>query len=308
MCVAACSLAAKPVDWSAELQSGQKALASGNYPLAYAQYKRMADHNPLAQFTVGLFHQNGWGRAKNPVAACSWFEKSAQKKIPAAEHFWGDCLAQGIGRAVDIPAALAWYEKAATHGHLISWCSAGDYYIQGKGVTQDTQRGITLCTQVAQANSPPAMLKLADYYREGRFIPLDLVAARHWYQQAAELGVSEAQYRLGLMLAQGEGGEPNLDQALFWLETAASEGYAPAYFPTALLYANAPVQAETGALVPAHLAKVYLWVSAAKARSSAPAQQGEIEKLEAMVLKIMPASWQPELNKQVAAHLAKHPS
>jgi uncharacterized protein len=300
------AFAAKTEAWVQELKAAQNALAANDYRTAYDLYRRKADHNPLAQFVLGQFHHNGWGRKPNPEIACAWFEKAAAKQIPAAEHYWGDCLAQGIGRAQNIPAAIAWYEKAAAHGHLISQCSAADYYIQGNGVAKDVKRGIELCMQIAQSNSPPAMLKLARYYEEDKHLPQDLAAARHWYQQAAERRIAEAQYRLGLMLAQGQGGDADLNAALFWLESAAAQGYASAYLPTAVLYGNAPVEPDTGALKPEHLAKIYLWASAAKARSNSPEQRTEAESVEAQALAVMPDAWRSDLDRQVAAHLARY--
>jgi len=299
--------AAKQADSNTESQAAQKALASGDYRTAYARYARLAASNPLAQFTLGLFEQNGWGRKPNPVAACAWFEKAAQKRIPAAEHFWGDCLAQGTGHSADIAAAVGWYEKAASHGHFISWCSAAEHYLTGQGIPQDVKKGLALCTQAAQANSPPAMLWLARHYLEGGAVKQDLAAARYWYQQAAERQVAEAQYRLGLMLAEGQGGESDLNAALFWLETAAADGYASAYLPTAILYANASVQPDTGALAPEHLAKIYLWLAAAKARNADPGQGEEIRRIEVQVLAVMPEGWRPDLDKKVATHLAQFP-
>lgn len=296
------------VDYSAGLRPAQQALATGDYARAYAGYSRHAAKNPLAQFTLGLFHKNGWGRSVDEAAACRWFEESARKKIPAAQHYLGDCLVEGKHRAADVAAALALYLDAAAGGHLISLCSAADLYIRGNGVDQDVKRGLELCTQAAQAESPPAMLRLADYYREGKDVPQDLAAARHWYRQAAERHSAEAQYRLGAMLAEGLGGEPDLNAALFWLETAAGEGYAPAYLPTAILYANAEVSPETGALKPEHLAKIYLWNSAAKARIADPAQLAEIDRIGKMVLAVMPETWRPDLDKKVAEHLEKYGS
>ncbi len=301
------ALAGKQVALNAELQPAQRALASGDYKKAYAQYSRFAAKNPLAQFTLALFHQNGWGRAVNEGEACRWFEKAAQRKIPAAQHFLGDCLAQGIRRPADPKAALDWYRKAAANGHFISLCSAADLYIKGLGADKDVPQGLALCTQAAQTESPPAMLKLANYYREGTDVPQDLAAARYWYQQAAERHSHEAQYRLGVMLSEGQGGAPDLNHALFWLETAAGEGYAPAYLPTAILYANAEVSPETGALKPEHLAKIYLWNSAAKARTADPVQLAEIARIEAMVMAVMPPTWRADLDTRVAEHLAKYP-
>ena len=295
-----------PADLAAGLQPAQQALAAGDYKKAYAQYSRVAAKNPLAQFTLGMFHRNGWGLPADPVKACRWFEKAAQRQIPVAQQFFGDCLAQGIGRAADYQSAIGWYSKAAAGGDLIALCSAADIYIKGLGVDKNVRRGLELCAQAAQANSPPAMLKLGDYYRDGTDVPQDLAAARYWYQQAAERHASEAQYRLGVMLSEGQGGAPDLNAAVFWLETAASEGYAPAYLPTVVLYANAEVDPKTGALKPEHLAKIYLWNSAAKARTTDEAQLAEIARIETLVLSVMPPTWRPDLDKKVAEHLAKY--
>jgi len=293
-------------DTSTELRPAEKALSAGDYAKAYTLFSAFSAKNPLAQFNVALFHKFGWGRPVDEVEACRWFEKAAQGKIQAGEHFFGDCLARGIGRPADYAAALVWYTKAAGHGHLISLCSAGELYIKGHGVAKDARQGLELCAEAARQEVPPAMLKLADYFREGTDVKQDLPAARYWYQQAAERHLLEAQYRLGVMLGEGQGGEPDLKAALFWLETAASEGYAPAYLPTAILYANAKPVPETGALAPEHLAKIYLWLSAAKARTADTAQLAEIARIEAMVLAVMPASWRGALDKKVAEHLAKY--
>ena len=297
---------AKTNDLAAELRPALQAQAAGDYRKAFAGYSRFAAKNPLAQFSLGLFYQNGWGRPADAAKACQWFEKAAHGHIPVAQQFFGDCLVQGIGRAVDYAAAIEQYKQAAGGGDLIALCSAADIYIKGKGVDKDVQQGLELCTQAAQANSPPAMLKLADYYRDDTDVPQDLAAARYWYQQAAERHYHEAQYHLGVMLSAGQGGEPDLNAALFWLETAASEGYAPAYLPTAELYANAEVDPKTGALKPEHLAKIYMWNSAAKARTTDPAQLVEIAHIENLVLQVMPAIWRPDLDKKVAEHLAKY--
>lgn len=299
--------AARLADFAAQLHPAQEALAAGDYQTAYARYMKSGKRNPLAQFMIGLFHRNGWGRPADPVVACVWFEKAAQRHIPAAEHQWGECLARGTGRPVDVPAALSWYERAADHGHLISWCAAADHYIRGDGVAKDMARGLELCGRVAQAGSPPAMLQLAGYYREGRDLPRDLAQARRWYEAAARRNTPEAQYRLGLMLADGQGGEADADAALFWLESAATQGYAPAYLPTAVLYANQPVQPDTGALSPEHLAKIYLWLGAAKATGIAAEQQALVEHMDALLATAMPDTWKPQLDRLVAEHLAKHP-
>lgn len=296
-------------NWIADLTPADAALARQDYAQAQALYQAEADRdNPLAQFSLGLFHRNGWGMDANPVAACTWFEKAARRNIPAAQHYWGDCLAQGTGRPVDIPTALAWYDKAASLGHLISWCAAADHYIQGRGVERDVPLGIGLCTRVAQARSPLAMLQLAHYYREGLHLPQDLALARQWYQEAAAFQIAEAQYWLGLMLAQGLGGPQDSEGALRWLEEAAGAGHAPAYLPTAILYANQPLQKKSGALAPEHLARVYLWARAARTRATDPVDLAEIGRIEGLLFQIMPPAWRPTLDQQVDDHLRRFPA
>ena len=293
-------------DVRAPLAQAEQALAARDYATARQAYARHAATNPLAQFSLGLFEREGWGRPANQVAACAWFDKAAHGHIPAAQQFLGDCLARGIGRAVDGPAALRWYTKAAAAGLAYAACSAGELLIAGKIVPQDVAQGLALCTTAAQAESTPAMLRLADLYREGRQVPPNARLARFWYEQAAQRHQHEAQFRLGVMLSEGEGGEANPIQARFWLEHAAMEGYAPAYLAAAILYANAALDAKTGALAPNDLARVYMWNRAARASTNHPGQLAEIAHIDALVSAVMPAQWQPELDRRVADHLARH--
>ncbi|WP_226935595.1 tetratricopeptide repeat protein [Janthinobacterium sp. GW458P] len=303
--LAAPQAGAAPRDLSTELKRADKALAAEDYGLAYKEYARVAARNPLAQFNLGLIEREGWGRARNGAAACGWFGKAAQGNIPAAQQFFGDCLAVGIGQAADGKAAEAWYRKAAQAGIAYALCSAGQLYIGGQAVGKDVGHGLGLCAQAAQAGSVPAMLRIADYYKDGKDVPQDLAAARHWYRQAAEHREHQAQYRLGVMLAQGEGGDVNLALALSWLEHAASEGYAPAYLPVAILYANSAPDPATGALTPASLAKIYMWNSAAKATTKNTAELAEIERIAQLVDQVMPAQWKPALDRRVAEHLGR---
>ena len=287
-------------DLRAPLAAADAALAANDYPVAYQAYARHATTNPLAQFNLGLFEQQGWGRAADPVAACAWFDQAAHGHVPAAQQFLGDCLASGTGRAVDGAAALQWYAKAAASGIAYASCSAGALFLKGTVVPRDAARGLALCTAAAQQESVPAMMLLADYYQSGANAPL----ARFWYEQAAQRHHAAAQARLGTMLAEGDGGPADLAQARFWLEQAATAGHAPAYLATAILYANAPLNPATGALAPNDLARVYMWNRAAKASTSNPEQLAEISRIDALVLAVMPAQWQAELDRRVAGHLA----
>ncbi|MDV9033635.1 tetratricopeptide repeat protein [Pseudomonas sp. RAC1] len=302
---ASAALAPSPVrDLRVGLERADKAMADADYRVAYQEYSLHADNNGLAQFALGLIEQRGWGRPADPTAACGWFGRAAHASIPTAQQFYGDCYAQGIGLAVDGQAALKWYQAAVNGGLVAAACAAGQLYIEGRLVDKDIPRGLALCTSTAQAQSTPAMMTLAAYYQKGSEVPQNLTLARFWYEQAAQRHVHEAQFQLGLMLSEGQGGEADPQNARFWLEHAAMEGYAPAYLATAILYANAPVDPQTGVLTPKDLAKIYMWNSAAKSATHNQQQLAEIERIEKLVLAVMPEQWKPELDRRVAEHLA----
>jgi TPR repeat protein len=297
--------AAAAPNYAQPLASAYALLAKQDYPRAYQAFLRHGGSNPLAQFSLGQFHQNGWGRPVDANAACAWFAKAAKGKIPTALHYAGDCLMRMPDAPGNATAALDSYLAAAANGHLISLCSAAEFYIRGRYVARDAARGVALCASAAQADSPPAMLRLANYLASDSDVPPDLPAARHWYQLAAGHRLAEARYQLAIMQSQGDGGPAEVESALAGMEALASEGYLPAYLPTALLYAHLPPDPDTGAASAAQLAKVYLWSSAAKARLDQPALQAQAEQLLAAVLAAMPPEWRPELDRKVADHLAK---
>lgn len=110
----AASSADAGIDNAETMKSAQAALAAGDYEKAFAAYHAAAgNNNALAQFSVGLFFQNGWGRAVDKAAACQWFEQAAQGGIPTGQYQAGICLEEGIHRPPDHAAAADWFEKAA---------------------------------------------------------------------------------------------------------------------------------------------------------------------------------------------------
>jgi len=130
----ALGLAAAGRDLAAELKNAQAALASGNYQAAYRAYQVHSATNPLAQFSLGLFHQYGWGRAVDAAEACRWHEKAAQGGIPAAQQLLAECLRHGVHRSADPAGAAQWYEQAARSGIVIAPCSLAELYMAGEGV------------------------------------------------------------------------------------------------------------------------------------------------------------------------------
>ncbi|MFQ5534907.1 MAG: tetratricopeptide repeat protein [Sphingomonadales bacterium] len=303
---AAVAFHAVAADPAREVREAQKILAAGEYERAYAEYQRITEKsgNPLAYFTLALFHQFGWGRAPDRVAACRLHEHAAQGGIPAAEHFLGDCLAKGVHRTADPARAAFWFQRAADHGHAFSLCRLAELLIAGEGVAKDPATGLAKCGKAADLGVASAMVRMGRFYLEGDLGAVNDEAAVEWFERAARAYSVEGAFLLAGMLRDGRGRSADPAAALYWFEAAASQGYAPAYFPTAVLYFNAPLDPETGLPRPANLAKAYMWLSASKARSGDSAIRARASDMLITVLTAMPESWVPGLDAKVAAHFS----
>jgi TPR repeat protein len=295
-------------DFAGELREAQQALKEGKYDTAFAAYRVAAEekNNPLAQFTLALFYQNGWGRKADPVAACQWQEKAAHGAIPAACHYYAECLEKGVHRPADPAAAAAWYEKAVELGHSGSLCSLARLYMTGQGVPKDPAKGLLLCRKATENGLLPAEIQMGRFYLEGPAEIRDPVRAYQWFSAAAQQNAAEAQYYLGVLERDGLDRPKAPEKALFWFESAAAQGYLPAYYPTAELYFTAPVDPETKKLSAENLAKAYLWLSATVQRSENSQEKKNAAEMLSIVRRTMPASWGTALDEKVAQHLAGH--
>lgn len=287
------------------MKDAQAALASGNHEKAFAGYHAAVrnDNNALAQFSLGLFYQNGWGRAIDQVTACQWFEKAAQGGIPAAQHLTGICLEAGMHRSADAAQAAIWYQKAAQAGHLHSYCHLGNLYMTGNGVPKDPVKAIRLCHPAAQQGSTPAQIWLGKFYLHGDPSIQDMQEAYRWFGIAAQKQAPEAFYYLGAIMHKGlvEGHTPEKTRQMF--EQAATRKFAPAYFQAGEHFYHAEPDPGTGQLSAEHLAKAYLWLSAAMQRSVNPEEIVAAKEILQQILTIMPKTWLAELDQKVTQHL-----
>lgn len=290
-----------------ELAAAQQWLAEGDYPKAFDAFQHHAQEkqNHLAQFTLALFYQQGWGIDHDAVLACRWFGKAAKGGIPAASHFYAQCLQEGTHQPVDYRAAIHWYQQAADLGHTLSLCAIAELAMQGKGMEKNPQMALGYCERAASADSVPAQLQMGRFYLQGDPSIRDPQQAELWFGHAAEKGSMEACYQLGIL---NRDFFHRSDRALHWFETAASQGYAPAYLQTAKLYWAAPVANETGMPTAENLAKSYLWLAAAQRLPQQDDERQAVARMLEQVLQIMPAGWQTDLDQKVAQHMQNYHS
>lgn len=289
-------------DTRTALHEAQQWLTEDQYQEAYAAFLFHAQsrQNPLAQFTLGLFHQHGWGTAIDSVQACQWFEKAAKKGVPAATHFLGECYRDGLHQPVDYKNALHWFQKAAELGHVVSLCSMAELIMQGKGAPKDPQKALNICQQAASTGSVNAQLQLGQFYLQGDALIRNPFLAAKWFNHAAEKESLDAYYHLG-KIHEDEFNDPAT--ALSWYEMAASRGHSPAYYPTARLYFNAPVADQTQMPTAENLAKAYLWLSATRQLTEDSSERHAVESMLKTIEQIMPASWKKDLDQKVTQHI-----
>ncbi len=292
-------------DSDRQLRRAQKLLAAGDYSRAYQAYHNLAqesDH-PLAQFSLALFHENGWGRPVDPRAACRWYGTAAQGEVPAAAHFYAECLAAGTvvpGSAGDV---IYWYEQAIALGHGGSHYPLGQLLLASER-SKDREKALLHLTQAASLGNQQAQFQLGRFFHSGDKVEPDHHQAYQWYLQAAQQGNRQAQYWLAMLLRDSPAAElQSAEQALRWFESAAAQGYLPAYLPTAQAYLGGTGELPSQQIPAPALAKAYLWLSAAVSRRSGPEEQFECKALLDQVLVRMPKTWRPALDRKVSSHL-----
>lgn len=295
-------------DLSKELRTAQKALAAGKYEKSYQEYQHFAQKdNALAQFSIALFHEHGWGREKNKALACDWYGKAAEQSIPAANHFYGECLENGIGRPSDPEKAIQWYQRAVDQGHFISLCSIADLHMNGRGIKRNPSKAIALCQQAAEKDIPAAQLQTGLYYLYGDQSIINEEKAAFWLHHAAKKDLPEAQYYLGILLRDGKEIKQDVIRARTWLEHAASKGEKRAYFPCGKLYFEGASDQQINTLSENDLAKAYLWLTAAEKAAINSDEREQVAEMLSKIREIMPTTWLPDLNSKVQEHFHKFP-
>ncbi|HQV88361.1 MAG: tetratricopeptide repeat protein [Nitrosomonas sp.] len=290
---------------SMAMNEAKSALADGGYEKAFAGYHDAAikDNNALAQFSLGLFYQNGWGRAIDKAAACQWFEKAALSGIPTAQHLTGICFEEGAHRPADSAQAAFWYQKAAQAGHIHSYCHLGNLLMTGNGAAKDPIKALELCHPAALQGSVPAQIWMGKFYLQGDPSIRNMPQAYYWFTTAAQKQAPEALYYLGMIMQQSTSEAITAEKARLMFEQAAAHKYIPAYFQAGKHFYHAKPDPETGRLSAEHLAKAYLWLAAALQRSQDPEEIIAAKAIMQEILVIMPETWLATLNQKVTQHL-----
>lgn len=203
---------------------------AGDYPRAIELWTEMANGgDAVAQFNLGVVHDEGLGIDQDSRAARAWWQKASDQGLPAAMHTLAllelELAETGDG---DIEAARRLLEAAVAKGHAPSAYTLGKMLLEGAGAPPDVAGGIALIRRAAEAGFDRAQYNMGKAYRDGTGVEADPRQAADWFRQAALQGYASAQGHFARRLAEGDGIAADLVNGLAFALLAARQGSEPA--------------------------------------------------------------------------------
>jgi len=190
-----------------------------------------------AAYQIGLIYVEGNGSfARNPIAAASWFKKSADKGYAPAQTALGALYDEGLGVTKNQEEAKKWFQKAADQGDTVGLIDLARKYLARIGIENDDAKAFSLMMQAAERNDPVGQFGVAYMLTTGQGTQRDPAAAILWLQKSASQGHPQAQYALGLELLKGESIKKNDAKAFEWFEKAAKQGDANSMLALSNMY------------------------------------------------------------------------
>ncbi|KAK3842082.1 MAG: hypothetical protein J3R72DRAFT_523840 [Linnemannia gamsii] len=122
-----------------------------NYVLAMDLFRKAAvQGNSIAQYNIGLLHEEGHGVMKDSMKAASWYRKAADQGHKDAQSCLGTLYVKGDGIQKNNALALQWFLKAAEQGDTSAQFNLGCMYFKGEGVPVHNGRAMTWFKKAAQ--------------------------------------------------------------------------------------------------------------------------------------------------------------
>jgi TPR repeat protein len=227
---------------SANFQKGVDAYYKGDFKMAYEEFYQLAEQGgAVAQYNIGLMHENGKAVKQDSKQAVHWYLKAAEQGNVMAQFNLGTMYENGAiewpqyglddtndtssGVPLDYKKAMYWYRKAAVQGYAQAQNSVGVMYINGQGVNKDIKQGVDWYRKAAEQGYAQAQYNLGVAYNDGIGVKQEFKQAIHWYSKAAEQNDALAQFNLGVMYAKGQGLLQDYKTAYMWLNLSRYNGF-----------------------------------------------------------------------------------
>ncbi|HSF64063.1 MAG TPA: sel1 repeat family protein, partial [Paracoccaceae bacterium] len=94
---------------------------AGDHAAAAAIWAPLAEGgDPVAQFNMGILHDQGQGVAADPAQAVAWYRRAAEAGDARAAFNLGQAHLTGTGAPKDVAEAIRWYAVAAEAGDVLA--------------------------------------------------------------------------------------------------------------------------------------------------------------------------------------------
>lgn len=118
----------------ADFDAGVQHFKQGRYSQAIREFKNLAELGHIRSlFNVGLMYDQGWGVARDPYMASTWYRLAAMRGDPRAQYNLGLISMQGRGVELSYSKAEAWFLKAADQDYARAQHNLGIMYYEGLG-------------------------------------------------------------------------------------------------------------------------------------------------------------------------------
>ena len=116
-----------------ELSQGLSAYRAGNYPMAIALLKPLAQAgDPVAQYSLAVAYDDGFGVPRNFKLALEWYKRAGYQGLADAQYMAGRFYGNGRGVRQDPAKALFWFELASAGGFPLAPLLRDQHYNQLK--------------------------------------------------------------------------------------------------------------------------------------------------------------------------------
>lgn len=122
-----------PADIGGYLEDQAKREKAREQVSAFDETVKLArDGDTDSQYRLGMAYRNGWGTAKDPIAAATWLREAADRGHARAQHVLGVMYELGEGVPPSDVRAREWYEKAARQGYIEAQVSLAALIVHSK--------------------------------------------------------------------------------------------------------------------------------------------------------------------------------
>ncbi|MDP2307866.1 MAG: tetratricopeptide repeat protein [Pseudomonadota bacterium] len=189
-----------PSDPAARAELVQDALARGDFAAAWPSVLVEADAGSAPyEFLACSLLFDGLGVAKDPAAAATWCQRSAEQGFPDAQWYLGEMYAAGMGVAADPALAIKWLRASSEQGDGRAQASLGATLFRGPDTGH--AEAARWLDAAARQGAASAMGPLALILYGGTAVPQDKVLAYAWSHLGAQLDARQSVTSLRFMIA-----------------------------------------------------------------------------------------------------------